>query len=176
MTTPKNVHDLDTLAPRPSRRSKMRAIYDAVDACGGSATAKEVRQVLPLTDDITMFNINGDAPTMRSVQQGLSSAVWSGYLVYLNGVWKIAPVSYYRAKAAEKAEANKKYLAKESVKRTKTQNPIVESPTVSQVTLKASPQDDGHVTLRISKSHLTSLLLLLVGAAAAAVGYYLGGV
>lgn len=93
-----NVKQLGNLAPRPSRRSKARALYDAIAGNGGAATLGEIVQLLPATDDCDKWS------TLNATQVAvdLRSPIYHGYLVHdsIRGIWKIAPSDYYEKRQA----------------------------------------------------------------------------
>lgn len=89
---PDNVTELNK-APRPTRRSFSRSVYDAILAAGGEATLQEVVDLVLATDDATKWETNSPA----RVTEVLNSALAHGYLVHddRKRTWLIAPRSYY---------------------------------------------------------------------------------
>ena len=98
--------DLNTVgdrAPRPANASKLRALYDAVDAIGGSANIAEVISYLPCTDDYEL-KWKGKPIKVDGVRKNLADAVQRGYLVHntggrtANSRWSIAPGAYFKVR------------------------------------------------------------------------------
>ncbi len=91
-------------APRPTRASMLRALYDAVEAAGSVAKIREIKELLPLTDDAHRLL------KKSAIDHGLYNAVYSGYLVHnpKDDTYRIAPLSYYEARQQVVLETRKK--------------------------------------------------------------------
>ena len=83
-------------APRPTRASIQRAIYDAVESLGGDGgTDKEIRKLLPATDDAERLILR-----RKKLDRALYMSQYAGYIVHnpRNNTYKIAPLEYYTAR------------------------------------------------------------------------------
>lgn len=110
MAEKQKVHKLENRAPRPGRRSKARALYDAIEACGGVATLDEILGALPAADDADKWSTM-NAPQVMS---DMGSVVYAGYLVHdeVTHTWRIAPVDYYQARRKLAEESNQRSKAR----------------------------------------------------------------
>lgn len=159
---PKNVHNLEQLAPRPTRRSKARALYDAVQSSGGAATLPEIMELLPATDDASKWS----TMTPQRIGADLYPVMKQGYLVHddFTGTWKIAPRDYYDAVREEKNAQH----ARSQAKMAKSQAAIDgDVPMIAPIEVRVEAPDD---YFRISKGAVLFLLLLGSGVCAGVLG------
>lgn len=86
------------LAPRPTRSSYARSLYDAVESCAGPCTLQEILELIPGTDDA--FRWNEAKPTR--VLTLLDSGVYQGYLAQTpdHKRWQVASNDYYLSRLA----------------------------------------------------------------------------
>jgi hypothetical protein len=148
----------DKYAPRP-HHGLMRAVYDTVDACGG-ANLKQIKQYLPAAID----NI-GQVLKKGRLNRSLYHAVYRGYLVHdgKSGYWKIAPMSYYKARqdhCDELAEARTMRGGTPG----KVDNPVFDAHDIADFGEKSL------LTIRITKSFLMGVAAVAAVAAAFAAG------
>ena len=79
-------------APRPTRASFARSLYDAVEAARGPATLQEIIQLIPATDDAHKW----DTAKPDRVLKLLIINKTAGYCVETpEGRWQLAPLAFY---------------------------------------------------------------------------------
>jgi len=92
----------NALAPRPTRRSLIRALYDAVEALGtdGGGTISAILGMLPVTDDAEKAYDN------KRIFHNLQQGVHSGYFTHnsVGDYFRIAPLSYYELRQTTLAD------------------------------------------------------------------------
>lgn len=91
---------VSTRAPRPSRYGPSQVVYDVIDANGGSATAKQVHELVPAAVDTNRVF------TVEQIEAAFSNGVYRGYLTFndTTSSYQIAPVSYYAARKSVVSE------------------------------------------------------------------------
>ena len=80
-------------APRPSRASFARSLYDAIESNRGPSTLQEIIQLIPATDDAYKW----DTAQPKRVLQLLVSSKTHGYFVEQGDRWQIAPRAFYES-------------------------------------------------------------------------------
>jgi hypothetical protein len=135
-------------APRPTRKSIARALYDTVDAIGGPATLRQIVDLLPSTDDYDRV-INGKGQILHHLQQ----CGWQGYLVHNseNDRWQLAPISFYNDRRALIKQADVRSRAKDD-------KPIKPDNVYEVSTLKNKQIDSLVFLLGISLAFVTGII------------------
>lgn len=80
-------------APRPTRRSFSRSVYDAIHSNAGASTLDEIIQLIPATDDANKWQ----TATPDRVTQILKSSEQHGYVQHNPDTdrWSIATLTWY---------------------------------------------------------------------------------
>lgn len=89
-----NVTDLKPeLAPRPTRKSLARSLYDALVSLNGPAPVDQIREMLPATDDAEKWS----TATPARIEGILKTTVYQGYVMpdAVPGRWRIGTRQFY---------------------------------------------------------------------------------
>ena len=89
-------------APRPPNKTISQAVYDVIQELGGSATLSDVVKYMPAQEMTVKY-------TRKQIKAALSNSKSRGYFVRDGDRFKIAPITYYKAKqeAVRQWESNK---------------------------------------------------------------------
>ena len=81
------------LAPRPTRKSLARSLYDALVSLNGPAPVDQIREMLPATDDAEKWS----TATPARIEGILKTTVYQGYVMpdAIDGRWRVATRQFY---------------------------------------------------------------------------------
>lgn len=81
------------LAPRPTRKSLARSLYDALMVLNGPAPVDQIKEMLPATDDADKWS----TATPTRIENILKTTVYQGYVMpdAITGRWRVATRQFY---------------------------------------------------------------------------------
>jgi hypothetical protein len=79
-------------APRPSKASYARSLYDAIRAIGGPADLQTIIEIIPATDDAARWS---KAKPLKVLELLVSNRGFGYFVETPDGKWIIAPREYY---------------------------------------------------------------------------------
>ena len=85
----------DTKAPRPTKASYVRSLYDAIRAIGGPADLQTIIDIIPATDDAARWS---KAKPRKVLELLVCNRSFGYFAETTDGKWVIAPRTYYDAR------------------------------------------------------------------------------